>query len=77
MASIPNNKEEYEIEIDSGVYEEQLIVERSGPIIFRGKINKNNNDDGESISKTSYKDNTVTLTWNQSTGDAYAVSILQ
>ena len=74
MASIPDNKEEYEIEIDSGVYEEQLTVERSSPIIFRGKINNNY---GESVSKTSYKDNTVTLVWNQSTGDAYAVSILQ
>ncbi|KAG2220090.1 hypothetical protein INT45_005851 [Circinella minor] len=71
LASVPDNKEEYEIEIDSGIYEEQLIIERSAPVIFRGKINNNNHD--EIISKTSsYKDNTVTLAWNQSTGDAYA-----
>ncbi|KAL1934123.1 hypothetical protein VTP01DRAFT_6305 [Rhizomucor pusillus] len=58
IKSLPNNSETWEIEIDAGVYNEQLIVDRPGPVILRGKTH------GKA---TTYADNLVTIAWNEST----------
>lgn len=56
LKSLPDNSDTYVIEIESGVYEEQLVIDRSGPVVLRG-----NTKNGQ---RSSYKDNAVTIAWN-------------
>ncbi|RUP15770.1 pectin lyase fold/virulence factor, partial [Jimgerdemannia flammicorona] len=61
LASIPDNDEAWEVDIYPGLYVEHLVINRTGPLTLRGHTNCT-----ESKCQPTYKDNAVTIAWNDS-----------